>query len=221
MKGLHTKKHRGQPALFKEVEEILVRALDKLTDWKVPFDGYDIRCLVQSYFNSIDQQSKQFKNNMPGPDCVRLFINRHHLTKWISDNIKATRAEVTRDIIRNYFSHLEKQVIVSLECIYNFDKTNVMDDPGTKTVICRRGRNRVERKVSHSKTSISVMFCGNAAAKFIPSVVVYKSEHCSENWTAGGCNNTVHDYCTVNGWFDSLRFETWFFKQFIPSIRKH
>ena len=177
LKGLHTKKHGGQPALFKEVEEILVRALDKLTDWKVPFDSYDIRFLVQSYFNSIDQQSKQFKNDMPGPDCVRLFIKRHHLTKWINDNVKPARAEVTRDIIKNYFSHLEKQVIVPLECIYNFDKTNVIDDPGTKTVICTRGRNRVERKVSHSKTSISVMFCRNAAGEFIPSVVVYKSQN--------------------------------------------
>ena len=58
LKGLHTKKHGGQPALSKEFEEILVRALDKLTDWKVPFDGYNIRCLVQAYFNSADQQSK-------------------------------------------------------------------------------------------------------------------------------------------------------------------
>ena len=176
LKGLHTKKHGRQPALSKEFEEILVKALDKLTDWKVPFDGYDIRCLVQSYFNSIDQQSKQFKNNMPGPDLVRLFIKRHNLTKRISDNVKAARAEVIRDI-KNYFSHLEKWVIVPLECIYNFDEISVTDDPGAKTVICRRGRNRVKRKVNHSKTSISVMFCVNVAGEFIPPMVVYKSEH--------------------------------------------
>ena len=138
LNGLHKKKHGGQPALSEEFEIILVRALDKLTDWKVPFDGYDIRCLVQSYFNSIDHQSKQFKDNMPGPDWVRLFIKRRNLTKRISDNVKAARAEVTRDIIKSYFSHLEKWVIVPPECIYNFDKTNVTDDPGAKTVICRR-----------------------------------------------------------------------------------
>ena len=85
MKGLHTKKHGGQPALSEEFEEILVRALDKITDWKVPFDGY---------------------NN------IRCFIKRHNLTKKISDNVKAARAGVTRDIIKNYFSHLEKWVIV-------------------------------------------------------------------------------------------------------------
>ena len=64
------------------------------------------------------------------------------------------------------------------------------------------------------------MFCGNAAGEFIPPMVVYKSKHCYENWTTGGYNNTVYD-CTVNGWFDSHTFETWFSKQFIPSIRKH
>ena len=212
LKALHTKKHGGQPALSIEFEEILVRALDKLSDWKVPFDGYEIRYLVQSYFNSIDQQSKQFKNNMLGPDWVRLFIKRHNLTKRISNNIKAARAEVTRDVIKNYFSHSEKWVIVPPECIYNFEETNVTDDPGTKTVICRRGRNRVKRKVNHSKTSISVMFCGNATGEFIPPMVVYKSEYCYENWTTGDYNNR---------WFDSRMFETWFFKQFIPSIRKH
>ena len=48
LKNLHTKKHGGQPALSKEFEEMLLRVLNKLTDWKVPFDGYGIRCLVQS-----------------------------------------------------------------------------------------------------------------------------------------------------------------------------
>ena len=83
---------------------------------------------------------------------------------------------------------------------------HITDDPGAKTVICRRGRNR--------------MFCGNAAGQFIPPMVIYKSEHCYENWATGGYNNTVYD-CTANGWFDWRMFETWFFKQFILSIRKH
>ena len=64
------------------------------------------------------------------------------------------------------------------------------------------------------------MFCGNAAGEFIPPMAVYNSEHCYENWTTGGYNSTVYG-CATNGWFDSRTFQTWFFKQFIPSIRKH
>ena len=43
-----------------------MKVLDTLTYWKVHFDGYDFRYLVQSCFNSVNQQSKQFKNNMTG-----------------------------------------------------------------------------------------------------------------------------------------------------------
>ena len=58
---------------------------------------------------------------MEGPDWVRLFIIKRQSDK--TDNVKAPRAEVSRDVIKNYFNHLEKCVIVPLECIYNFDET--------------------------------------------------------------------------------------------------
>ena len=64
------------------------------------------------------------------------------------------------------------------------------------------------------------MFCGNAAGDFIPPVVVYKAKNCYENSTAGDFNNCVYD-CTLNGWFVSRIFETWFFEQFLRSIRHH
>ena len=38
--NFHPKKHGGQTALSNEFEEVLVKSLDQLTDWKVPFDGY-------------------------------------------------------------------------------------------------------------------------------------------------------------------------------------
>ena len=98
---------------------------------------------LDAWYNHILIQLINNQNNL-GTICQdltgsRLFIKRHNLTKKISDNVKAARAGVTRDIIKNYFSHLEKWVIVPRECIYNFDETNVMDDPGAKTVVCRRG----------------------------------------------------------------------------------
>ena len=76
---------------------------------------------------------------------------------------------MTRDVIQNYFSHLEKWVIVPLGCIYNFDETNVMDDSSKKQLSAEKGWKRVKRKViNHSKISISDMFWGNAAGEFIP-----------------------------------------------------
>ena len=100
--------------------------------------------------------------------------------------------------------------------IFNYDETNVTDDPGSKLVITRCGKNHIEQKVHHSKSSISIMFAGSADGSYIPPMAVYKSENIYREWVRGGPINTVYD-CTKSGWFDSDTFETWFFKQFVPS----
>ena len=78
---------------------------------------------------------------MPGPDWVRGFIKCHKLTKRLTDNVKAARAEVTQEVLMDCFNNLEKWVNISPDRIYIYDETNVTDDPAAKTVICRFGRN--------------------------------------------------------------------------------
>ena len=75
--------------------------------------------------------------------------------------------------------------------IYNYDETNILDDPGVKLVITRRGRNPIERKAQHSKSSVSVMFAGNAGGEFLPPMVVYKSELIYKEYVRGGPVNTL------------------------------
>ena len=120
---------------------------------------------------------------MPGNDWLRGFIKCHNLTKRITDNVKVARAEVNHEIISSYFDDLEQWLKdVPPSNIYNYDETNTSDDPGAKLVITRRGRNRTERKTQHSKSSVSVMFVGNAAGEFLRSMVVYKSESIYKEW---------------------------------------
>ena len=91
--------------------------------------------------------------------------------KNITDNVKASRAEVNEDVINSYFQHLEDSLKdVPPSKLFNYDGTNVTDDPGSKQVITRRGRNRVERKVHHSKSSVSVMFAGSADGIYLGGV---------------------------------------------------
>ena len=221
LKGTQTKKSGGQIYLPPAFEQHLVKTLDKLTDWKVPFDSFNIRCLVKAYHDSADIKHPKFVNNFPGPDWVRSFIKRFNLTKRITDNVKAARAEVNSNVINAYFDNLAQAISgIPPSRIYNYDETNMTDDPGSKTVVCRRGRNRVERKVDHSKASVSVMFCGNAAGEFVPPMVVYKAENCYEGWTRGGPHNAMY-HATKSGWFDTVAFEMWVINQFIPYISRH
>lgn len=77
------------------------------------------------------------------------------------------------------------------------------------------GRNRVERKVHLSKSSVTVMFSGIADGTYLPSMVVYKSENIYREWVRGCCDDTVY-LCTKSGWIKPATFQTWFFKQSVP-----
>ena len=101
------KKLGVQSALSQELEVYIVTSLDPLTNWKIPFDGSGVRCLVKAYLDQEKLQIKYFKNNFPGPDWLQGFIKHHRLTKRITtDNVKASRAEVNEDVINDYFNDL-------------------------------------------------------------------------------------------------------------------
>ena len=79
---------------------------------------------------------------MPGNYWLCGFVKRHNLTKRITDNVKAARAEVNHEVINNYFDNLEEWIKdIPPENIYNYDETNITDDPGAKLVITQRGKN--------------------------------------------------------------------------------
>jgi len=175
--------------------------------------------MFKDYLDRAGVNDSRFKENLPGRDWINGFIERHRLTKRLADNVKPARAEVTRASVFEYFNELEKTVQnVPATHIYNFDETNVTDDPGAKTVVCRRGMKRIERKIQHSKTCISIMYCGSAAGIFLPRMVVYRAQNCYVEWTTGGPKESVYD-ATKSGWFDSRCFEKWFSDVFLKSVR--
>ena len=57
------------------------------------------------------------------------------------------------------------------ENIWNYDKTNLTDDPGAKKVIFKRGVKYTEQIRNHSKSAISMVFCGNAADNLVPPYI--------------------------------------------------
>ena len=154
--------HGGQPCLTKTTEDLLVKTLSVMAEWRVPVDSLDIRFIVKSYLDKRGIVDTRFNDNLPGIDWVTSFMKRHNLTKRVADNVKSQRAAVNADVINEYFENLEAELAdIPPENIYNYDETNITDDPGSKTVIVRRGHGHlVERKQDHSKQSTSIMFAG-------------------------------------------------------------
>ena len=223
LKGRHINAVGAPLRLSMDCERILVVMLDTLTEWLVPVNDEEVKFIVKNYLDGRELCDKIFKDNCPGRDWLRGFMKRHNLTRRIADNV--TRARVTTITSENlnvYFDHLQRELNgIPPTNIFNYDETNLSDDPGCKTVIVSRGRRRVQCIMEHSKQSTSVMFSGNAAGEYLPTMVVYKNASSTtySNWADGGPTNAIYD-ATESGWFDTRTFCRWFFEIFLPHASK-
>lgn len=82
-------------------------------------------------------------------------------------NIKNSKAVLSAEIVKDYFINLKETLkldtpyssAISPDRIYNYDETNLVDDPGVKKCIFRKGVKYPERIRDFSKSRISIMFC--------------------------------------------------------------
>jgi len=211
------KKPGVQPVLKEEEEAKFVKMIEILIDWKFPITGDDICTIVKDYLDSLGVKTV-FKDNKPGPDWLAGFKNRHNMTSRVAQNIKVSRAEINPDTITNFFNNLGQSIKdIPDTNIFNFDETNVKDEPESKRVICSRGLRRVERKIQSSKSMTSVMFCGSAAGVYLPPMVIYKAGSMHAEWKRGGPEGACYNV-TESGWFNTATFEEWFFNIFIKHV---
>lgn len=63
-----------------------------------------------------------------------------------------------------------------------FDETNVTDDPVKKKVLVKKGFKYPELIRNASKTSVSIMFSGNASGELLPPHVVYRATNTWSTW---------------------------------------
>lgn len=174
--------------------------------------------MIKHYLDKQGRSEKRFKNNMPGSDFMRSFATRNSLSFRYAGHIKRARARVSIEDIEAHFKQLEP-VLTDIEPshVYNYDETNVTDEPGAKKVVVPRGMKRVERVQEHSKMTVSLMVCGSAAGKILPLFIVYKAQNLYENWTTYGPPGAKYDV-TPSGWFDTRTFTRWFLEVFLPHV---
>lgn len=209
----------GRPCILTvEEEQMIAKTVGAVSNWGFPMTHQDIRIVVAKFVTKQGRDIPGWKNNEPGLDFINKFAERNNLTTRLASNIKRQRSAVGKPEIKEFFDNIKDNLEHALpEHVYNYDETNITDDPGAKKVLVPRGTKRVERVQEHSRTSISIMICGTAKGILLPPMVVYKAQHLYENWTTGGPAGTVYEV-TPSGWFDMTTFEKWFFDILIPHI---
>ncbi|XP_046384931.1 jerky protein homolog-like [Ischnura elegans] len=228
LKGLH-EKHPGKPTVFvPQEEESIAEHIKLLSEFGFPITEYHLRCIVKSYLDKSGRKVTEFAkcDNMPEYDWGKSFLKRHpDLSTRVCSNIKRERIAIDSiaidsNAIEYYFDNLERCLTeVPPQNLWNYDETNLTDDPGNNKVVCSRGSKYVEQVMNSSKTSTSVMICGNAKGELLPPYVLFKAERLWDTWTEGGPKGCRYDR-SKSGWFDSAIFEEWFFSLVLPRLRK-
>lgn len=218
----HTKNVGGQTILCLSEEKRIVEAILYASDWGFPFEKEDVKQIVKSYLDRAGQKKIHFKNNLPGEVWYSKFIQRHsnQLKNRIGENIKRSRAAVSKTIINEYFDNLEISLSgIPPENIINYDETNFVDDPGRVKVLVRKTSKHADNIMDSTKSATSVMFAVDAAGSMLPLYVVYKSTQLWDSWTNGGPKDCRYNR-TPSGWFDQSILEDWFMTIIIPHFRR-
>lgn len=179
-------------------EEIIVKHVIAVAEWGFPFTQMDLCQLTKLYLDNSNRQVPQFKNNMPSVQWARRFLKQYKLNVSLKycQNIKRNKAGLTEEVMQQYFDNLKETLtnedgtMVPPENVFNYDETNLSDDPGVKKCIFKRGVKYPERICDTSKASTSIMFCGSATGKMLPPYVVYKAKHLYPTWMEGGPPDT-------------------------------
>ena len=215
----------GAPFVFSDAEEqSFVDHIVKVAEWGFPFDYMDMRLMAKHYLDKKGVIVKKFVNNTPSPEWADRFVKRHSaLRVRICQNIKRARAEVSAQVVKNFFSNLADTIEAAgnppESHIFNYDETNLSDNPGVKKCVFKRATKHPERIKDSTKTAISVMYCGSASGEMSPPYVVYKAENLWSTWTEDGPEGARYNR-SKSGWFDSCTFADWYINHFTPHIRR-
>jgi hypothetical protein len=232
--GKHIHNAGGQSALSIAEEVALINAAIKCSDWGFPLNLLDLRMLAKAYLDRCGRIVTKFKNNIPGKDWALSLLKRHksEVAQRLASNINKCRSAVSRETLEIYFANLEQTLEgVNAANIFNYDETNVGDDPGKTRAIYRRGVKYPEKIVNHSKSNTTIMVCGSADGTLLPPYVIYKSEHLYNTWKEGGIQGKpcCTKFCcikgcrfnrTSHGWMDANTFQDWFETCFMPHARR-
>lgn len=192
-----------------------------MADYGFPINTPELRHIMKNYLNRCSRRVATFEDNFPGKEWTKKFILGHpRIFERFAENIKRTRAGIIEEVLRSFIDNLGPELKDIPETnIWNFDETNLTNDPEKKKVLVKKGCKYPEAVRNASKTSISVMFAGSAAGELLPPYVVYRSSNMWSTWTENGPQGCRYNN-SLSGWFDAAVYSDWLEFHMLPRMRK-
>ncbi|XP_072378227.1 uncharacterized protein [Diabrotica undecimpunctata] len=179
-------------------------------EYGFPTNARELKNIIKNYLNRCGRDVKIFKDNFPGEDLIKKIMVRYpEISLRFAENIKRVRAGVDENILRSFFENLAVELGgVAPTNIWNCDETNLTVDPGKKKVIVKRGCKYPGLIRNASKTSVSIMFCGNGKGELLPPYVNYRAAKMWTTWAENGPKGCRYN-ASSSGWLDANIFADW------------
>jgi hypothetical protein len=127
-------------------------------------------------------------------------------------NIKRSWARVSHADVRGFFERLAPELEgIPASHVFNYDETNLRDDPGAEEAFFGGGCKYYEQVKNHSKVAFSLMFCIAGDGGMLPPMTLYKSANGTvyQSWCEGGPKGATYA-ANKSGWFCMQKFNQWF-----------
>ena len=207
--------------------EYLVHGIQHLGKLGWPLEPGQIPKIVKKFLDLTGQPSR-FKNNLPGKDWCRGFLNQYssQLSIRKPEYVTVARAKgLTQGVLNDFFKILgdlvdELGIRHDPSRFYNLDETGLSLDPKLKRCLFSKGLVNAQSVVPcEGKTQYSVLFCGNASGQYLPPYVIYKAKGNAlyHSWVEGAPEGTAFNV-TSSGWMEDQVFESWFEKIFLKFL---
>lgn len=168
-----------------------------------------------------------FKNDTPGDDWFRGLQKRHpDIAMKKPQKLSVTRARaMNKSSVDKYFGKLKETIDklnVQSHHIWNCDETNVQLEHKPTSVVGRKG-GRVPGRVAHSKESVTVLGCGNAAGKIMSPMVIVKGKTRKSlmGWKTEDAPSNTKWAFQPKSYMDQVLGVEWFQNVFLKECGEH
>ncbi len=149
------------------------------------------------------------------------FKNRHGIRQLTMQGESLSADTSAADDFKLSFSRFVEEESFSLHQVFNADETGLYWRLLPNKTLAD-GTEKTAKNMKTSKDRVTLMATGNASGDFrLPLVFIHKS---AKPRCFSGINMSalpVHYYAQKKAWMDQAIFSDWFFKHFVPEVRRY
>ena len=201
-------------ALSVDVEVQLAKCIGVLCNAGFSPSMPDIKDLVRDYVTA-HNISTPFKENRPGKDWLRNFMDRQHLSMKKANMISAARKSTTANpfIIYDFYEVLEEVIAekkLTPAQIWNCDESGFPTDPGKCKVISPIGETAYKITWGAGRENISTLAAVSASGRALDALIIFSGKNFQSTWKGNKSLPNTMFGVSSQGWMDTEVFLEWF-----------